>query len=221
MENLSSLLDLLLHFDQHLQNLAAGYRYTAYFLLFGIVFAETGFVLTPFLPGDSLLFAAGALAATGVCEIRWLIPILLAAAIAGDTVNYWAGAAVGQRVFSRETRFLNRQHLERTRIFYERYGERAVIIGRFLPVIRTFVPFVAGVAGMKYGQFLVANAGGAILWVGLCTGAGYFWGNLPFVKQNFGLVIAGIIVISLLPALLSWVGSRGSSKGPDTDPAPL
>ena len=185
-----------------------------YGLLFVVIFAETGFVVTPFLPGDSLLFAAGALASRGIFDV-WLLAILLfAAAVLGDAINYSAGHFVGPRVFRAEdtstfwNRVLNRRHLDRTHAFFERYGGKAVVLGRFVPIVRTFVPFVAGAGQMTYGAFVFYNFSGAVAWVGLCLGAGFLFGNVPIVKQNFSLVTIGIVLVSLLPVVFEYLAHR-------------
>lgn len=209
MEYLAQVVDLLLHLDQHLTVFLQHYGAWVYVLLFMIVFAETGLVVTPFLPGDSLLFVAGTLAAAGGMDIRLLIVLLTIAAIAGDTVNYWFGNYVGPRVFTSEnSRFLNRQHLERTHAFYERHGGKTIVIARFVPIIRTFAPFVAGVGKMPYPRFLAYNVIGGILWVVSLTLAGYYFGNLPFVKNNLTLVILGIIVLSIMPGVVEYLRQR-------------
>ncbi len=208
------LFDLLFHLDSHLQAFVAHYGPWVYGLLFAIIFAETGFVVTPFLPGDSLLFTTGALAATGVLDIRIIAPLLAGAAIAGDTVNYAVGHFVGPRIFTAHDRqsfwhrLLNRDHLNEAHAFYEHHGGKAVVLGQFLPIIRTFVPFVAGCGAMSYRQFAFFNVTAAVLWVGICMGAGYAFGNFPAVKQHFELVIVGIVFISLIPFAWSVVSNR-------------
>ena len=201
MEILAQFIDIVLHLDQHLAWFLHEYGVWIYVLLFAIVFAETGLVVTPFLPGDSLLFAAGALAARGALDPVLLIGLLAAAAILGDTVNYWIGAMVGPRVFRAErSRFLRRDHLERTHRFYETYGGITVVLARFLPIFRTFVPFVAGIGRMTYRRFLMYNVVGGVVWVTLFVAGGFYFGNLPAVRENFTLVILAIIIISVLPA---------------------
>ena len=177
--------------------------------MFIIIFLETGLVVTPFLPGDSLLFAAGAFAALGALDMTWLFVLLSIAAIGGDTVNYWIGAYVGPKVFHKEkVRFLNREYLDRTHQFYEKYGGKTIIIARFVPIIRTFAPFVAGIGSMTYWKFISYNVIGGIAWIVLCTLAGYFFGNLPIVKENFSLVILAIIIISILPGIIEYLRQR-------------
>jgi membrane-associated protein len=210
MHGMDFLIDFFLHLDAHLQVFVDQYGAWVYLLLFLIVFAETGFVITPFLPGDSLLFAAGAIAATSGDRLNvWgVFGLLAAAAILGDAVNYAVGHFVGPRIFRAEDRAgfwhrsLNRNHLMEAHAFFERHGGKAVILGRFVPIIRTFVPFVAGCGSMSYPQFAFFNVTGGLLWVGLCVGGGYFLGSRPFVKDNFEVVVIAIVLISLLP--LAW-----------------
>jgi membrane-associated protein len=203
-----------LDLDTHLETFVNSYGIWVYGLLFLIIFAETGFVVTPFLPGDSLLFAAGALSATGILDIRLVVPLLLLAAIGGDAVNYSIGHFVGPRVFKAEDRasfwhrLLNRNHLMEAHAFFERHGGKAVVLGRFVPIVRTFVPFVAGCGSMSYPQFAFYNVIGAILWIGVCVGAGYGLGNIPVVKENFELVIIAIVGISVLPILWGYLINR-------------
>jgi len=208
------LLDFFLHLDAHLAEFVQHYGVLVYVLLFAIVFAETGLVVTPFLPGDSLLFTAGALAAVGVLDIWMVVPLLLVAAILGDAANYAVGHFIGPRVFRAEgesslwQRLLNRKHLQQAHEFFERYGGKAVVLGRFVPIVRTFVPFVAGAGSMSYPQFAFYNVTGGALWVGLCCGGGYFFGSRQFAKDNFELVVVGIVFISLLPIAWSFLISR-------------
>ncbi len=207
-------LNFFLNLDTELAKFVELYGIWVYALLFLIVFAETGLVVTPFLPGDSLLFTAGALAAVNVLDIRLVVPLLLVAAILGDAVNYAVGHFVGPRVFRAEgdasfwQRLLNRHHLQQAHEFFERYGGKAVVLGRFVPIVRTFVPFVAGAGSMSYPQFAFYNVTGGILWVGLCCGAGYWFGSWPIVKENFELVVVGIVFVSLLPIVWSVLISR-------------
>lgn len=210
------ILDFFLHLDVHLAAFVAQYGPWVYGLLFLIVFAETGLVVTPFLPGDSLLFAAGALAATTDGQLNvWAVFVLLAAAaILGDAVNYTIGHYVGPRVFRAEDRtsfwhrLLNRDHLMLAHAFFERHGGKAIVLARFVPIVRTFVPFVAGCGSMSYPQFAVYNVTGALLWVGLCVGGGYFFGTRQIVKDNFELVLVAIVLISLLPVAWGYIASR-------------
>jgi membrane-associated protein len=210
----NAVLDFLLHADRKLLELVSTYGTWVYGILFGIVFAETGFVVTPFLPGDSLLFATGALCATGALQTPVAAALLFAAAFTGNAVNYAVGRFVGPRVFQAHDRrsvvhrLLNEQHLKRAHEFFEQYGGKAVILGRFVPIVRTFVPFVAGAASMRSSAFVLFNVVGAGAWVGLCLGAGYLFGNVPFVKQNFSLVTIGIVAVSLLPVAIEWAKGR-------------
>jgi membrane-associated protein len=199
MELLATAFEYFLHVDRHLLEFATSYGVWIYALLFLIIFLETGVVVTPFLPGDSLLFATGALAAAGVIDIGTILVLLTAAAIIGDNTNYFIGRAVGPRVFTEGSRWLKRDHLLRTQRFYEKHGGKTVVMARFVPIVRTFAPFVAGVGRMHYPRFLAFDVGGGILWVWGFGLLGYFTGNLPFVKDNFGLVTIGVIAISVLP----------------------
>src|SRR5829696_4671537 len=208
MEFVKGLLDFVLHLDKHLSPIIQQYGAWTYLLLFLIVFCETGLVVTPFLPGDSLLFAAGTFAALGDLDVRLMIVLLIIAAIVGDTVNYWVGAAVGPRAFQGNIRFLKREHLERTHAFYERHGGKTTILARFIPIIRTFAPFVAGVGAMSYGKFLTYNVVGAVVWVGGLVLAGFFFGNIPVVRENFSLVIMAIIAISVMPIAFEALRAR-------------
>lgn len=201
--------DWVLHLDTHLDILIQTYGAWTYLLLFIIVFCETGLVVTPFLPGDSLLFAVGTFAARGSLDPAFAILFLAGAAIAGDTVNYWAGFVVGPRVFHRDdVRLLNRKHLERTHAFYERHGGKTIILARFIPIIRTFAPFVAGIGRMSYGRFLAYNVLGGILWVVLFVLGGFHFGNLPVVQRHFSLVILAIIIISVMPGVIEYLRHR-------------
>jgi membrane-associated protein len=211
---MDTLIDLILHLDVHLAELVADYGMWVYALLFAIIFCETGLVVTPFLPGDSLLFATGALSASGILNIAVVLPLLIAAAILGDAVNYSIGNYLGPKIFTAEDRSgfwhraLNREHLNKAHKFFVKYGGKAIVLARFVPIVRTFVPFVAGAGSMPYTNFVVFNVAGALLWVGICTGAGYAFGNMPAVKNNFTAVVLGIIVISLLPIVWGYVLSR-------------
>ena len=215
---MKALVDLLLHADRKLLELVAAYGTWIYGILFAIVFAETGFVVTPFLPGDSLLFATGALCATGALQTPIAAGVLFAAAFTGNAVNYAVGRIIGPRVFSAHDRrgvihrMLNEQHLKRAHAFFEEYGGKAVILGRFVPIVRTFIPFVAGAAQMRSHAFGFYNLVGAAAWVILCVGAGLLFGNVPLVKQNFSLVTIGIVVVSLLPMLIGLLRERASDR---------
>ena len=209
MELLKTLVDIFLHIDKHLSEIIQNYGLWTYLILFIIVFMETGLVVTPFLPGDSLLFAAGAFAALGAFDIVWLFAILSVAAIGGDTVNYWIGSYIGPKIFHKEkVRFLNKEYLDRTHRFYERYGGKTIIIARFVPIIRTFAPFVAGIGSMTYWKFISYNIIGGIAWILICTLAGYFFGNLPMIRENFSLVIFAIIIISILPGIIEFMRQK-------------
>ncbi len=209
MDRLRQIVDFFLHLDRHLQEIIAAYGEWTYLLLFLVVLCETGLVVTPFLPGDSLLFAAGAFAAIGVLRLDWLIVLLILAAILGDTANYWIGAALRHRLADRgKLPFVKQEHLDRTHEFYERYGAKTIVIARFVPIVRTFAPFVAGVGEMSYRKFMAYNVAGGVGWVVICTVSGYVFGNLPFVRQNFTLVILAIIAISLLPAAFEFIRVR-------------
>lgn len=212
MEIINFLIDFVLHMDEHLAIIISQYGTWTYGLLFFIIFLETGFVVTPFLPGDSLLFAAGTFAALGSLS-PWVLFMLLGfAAILGDTINYWIGHYIGDRAFSGTIRWLKKEHLDRTHEFYEKHGGKTIILARFIPIIRTFAPFVAGVGAMTYGRFITYNIVGGISWVAIFTFMGYFFGNLPFVKKNFELVIFAIIFISLLPPIIEYFKARKESK---------
>ena len=204
--------DFVLHFDKHLLEFVRDYGSWVYAILFTIVFAETGFVVTPFLPGDSLLFAAGALCATGELSITAMLALLMFAAFAGNAVNYSVGRFIGPRVFQSGARLLNKQYLDRAHAFFEQYGGKAVVLGRFVPIVRTFVPFVAGAAQMTPASFVFYNAIGAIAWVALCLGAGWFFGNIPIVKNNFSLVTIGIVVVSVLPMVFELISHRRKGR---------
>ena len=206
------LLDVVLHLDVHLLNWVAEYGAWIYAILFAVIFCETGLVVTPFLPGDSLLFVAGAIAAAGELNVHLLFALLAGAAFLGNAVNYSIGRWLAPRLFrDQRSRFLNPQHLERAHAFYERHGGKAVVISRFLPIIRTYVPFVAGMARMHPREFLAYNAGGAVLWAGGLLYAGYFFGNIPWIRGNLTAIIVGIVLVSLLPLAWAFVRSRLSS----------
>ena len=205
--------DFFLHLDQHLAEVIQRYGTSTYALLFLIVFLETGLVVTPLLPGDSLLFAAGSFAGLGILRFWPLFFLLCAAAILGDTINYAIGARLGPRVFHYpKSRFFNPEHLKKTHAFYEKYGGKTIIIARFVPIVRTFAPFVAGIGAMSYARFLGYNVIGGVLWVSVCLFSGYFFGNLPLVKQNFSLVVIAIVFISLLPAVIEYLRHRAEAK---------
>ena len=213
-EWIAYLFDLALHVDRYLLELVVAYGAWIYGILFVIIFAETGLVVAPFLPGDSLLFAAGAIAATGSLDIRLLAILLVTAAIAGDAVNYSIGRAAGVRIIARARidpqwgRWINPVYVDRAHEFFERHGGKAIVLGRFAPIIRTFVPFVAGVAEMPYRSFVLYNVTGALAWVGICAGSGFLFGNVPIVRDNFSVVAIGIIVVSLLPMVFEYLRYR-------------
>jgi membrane-associated protein len=209
MELISRMIDFVLHLDKHLSALIQAYGLWTYLILFAVIFLETGFVVTPFLPGDSLLFAAGTFAAAGALDVLWLFLLLSVAAILGDTANYWIGHFVGPKVFHREkTRFFKKEYLDRTHRFYEKYGPETIIIARFVPIVRTFAPFVAGIGRMSYWKFISYNVIGGVGWVAIFVFGGYFFGTIPFIKRHFSLVIISIIIISLLPAAFEFIRHR-------------
>jgi membrane-associated protein len=221
---MAELVDLFLHLDRHLAELVTEYGPWVYGILFLIIFAETGLVVTPFLPGDSLLFAVGALGAVGALDAPLAAVLLIIAAIAGDATNYAIGRYVGPRVF-RSTgggtwveRVLNREHLARAHHFFERYGGKAVVLGRFVPIVRTFVPFVAGAGSMTYPKFALYNVVGALVWVGICLGGGYVFGNVPIVRDNFTLVALGIVAVSLLPMVFEVLLARRRARAASGEP---
>jgi membrane-associated protein len=208
-ELLSAFIDLVVHLDRHLQSLIAAYGTWVYAILFAIVFCETGLVVAPFLPGDSLLFVAGTLAAAGNLSVHVLFGTLAAASFLGDNTNYWIGRYLGPRVFRREdSRLLNRAYLERTQQFYERWGAKTIFLARFVPIVRTFAPFVAGVGHMRYGQFLFFSACGSVVWVGSLSYAGYFFGSVPVVRENLTLAIMAVILLSITPGIVEFIRHR-------------
>ncbi len=213
MEWIKYAVDFVIHIDVHLGALIKDYGLWTYLILFMIIFCETGLVVTPVLPGDSLLFAAGTFAAIGSLDVMWLFVLLSIAAILGDTANYWIGCYVGPKIFHKEhVRFLNKEYLDRTHQFYEKYGGKTIIIARFVPIIRTFAPFVAGIGSMTYWRFISYNVIGGIAWIAICVFAGYYFGNLPFVRNNFSLVILAIIIISVLPGVVEVVKHKYGRK---------
>ena len=205
MEFISKLIDLFLHLDAHLHELILQYGTFTYSILFAVIFAETGFVFTPFLPGDSLLFAAGTFAAKGSFNVHLLFLLLSIAAVLGDTVNYWMGHYIGMKIFSWKIPFLKKEHIDRTHKFYEKYGGKTIIIARFVPIVRTFAPFVAGIGAMTYSKFISYNIIGGVSWVAIFVFGGYFFGNLSFVKNNFSWVIVVIIFLSILPGMIEYI----------------
>lgn len=207
---LNTLIDWILHLDTHLAALASSHAVLVYVVLFAVIFIETGLVVLPFLPGDSLLFVAGAMAAQGTFRLPVLVPLLVAAAILGDTVNYAIGSRMRTKILERgRIRFIKPEHLERTRSFFERHGRKTIVLARFVPVVRTLAPFVAALGSMTYASFLAYNVGGGVLWVGGLLGAGLAFGNLPWVAEHLTAVILGIVIISLVPGLIGWITGRG------------
>jgi len=217
MEIIKFLIDFILHMDVYLNDIITNYGTWTYGILFLIIFLETGLVVTPFLPGDSLLFAAGTFAAMGALNPIYLILLLIVAAIIGDTVNYSIGAYIGPKAFRGDIKFLKQEHLDRTQKFYEKHGGKTIILARFIPIIRTFAPFVAGIGTMKYSKFVTYNVVGAISWVAIFISLGYYFGNIPFVQKNFELVIFAIIFISFIPPVLEVLKSRRESKADKTE----
>ena len=218
MSLIQTLIEYILHLDKFLGQIIQQYGTWTYLLLFLVIFMETGFVVTPFLPGDSLIFAAGTFAGMGYLNIAILFIVLCAAAILGDTVNYWIGHYIGPRAFSGNIRFLKKEYLDRTHAFYEKHGGKTIIIARFIPIIRTFAPFVAGVGAMTYGKFITYNLVGGVLWVALFTFLGYFFGSLPFVRDNFTFVILAIVFISVLPAVFEFLRERTRKSQSEAEP---
>ncbi|MGZ3417911.1 MAG: DedA family protein [Polyangiales bacterium] len=217
---LPQIVDVFLHVDKHLQTIISSYGTGTYLVLFAIVFCETGLVFLPFLPGDSLLFAAGAFAATGVLNVWAVLGLLMVAAILGDSVNYSIGTLLGPRLHARgKLPFVKKEHLDKTADFYERYGPKTLIIARFVPIVRTFAPFVAGIGSMKYGRFMTYNVVGAVAWATVCIFAGYFVGNMPIVKKNFEIVILLIIFISILPGIIGYLKERNRVRAEATGAA--
>lgn len=213
MEILQSFIDIVLHLDTHLTDLVNQYGLLTYGILFLIVFAETGFVVTPFLPGDSLLFAAGAIASLGSLNLLLVITLLIIAAIAGDTVNYWIGHFFGKKLVDNpKITFINQEHIDKTEQFYKKHGAKTIILARFVPIVRTFAPFVAGVGSMHYSTFLLYNVVGGVLWVGMFTLLGYFFGNMEFVKENFHYAVFAIIGLSLIPVIYEYIQHK---RNPD------
>ena len=204
--------DFILHLDDQLTELVKEYGVWTHLILFLVIFCETGLVVTPFLPGDSLLFAAGAFAAGGALKIEWLIPLLIVAAILGDTVNYWCGHWLGERAFSGKIPFLKKAHLDKTHAYFEKYGGKTIIIARFVPIVRTFAPFVAGIGSMNYTKFIAYNIIGGIFWVLIFLLLGYGFGQIPFVKKNFELVMVAIVVLSVVPVIWEWWSHRSAAK---------
>jgi membrane-associated protein len=206
METIRFLIDLFLHLDEYLSQIISQYGIWTYAILFFVIFMETGFVVTPFLPGDSLLFAAGTFASLGALNIWVLVGLLMVAAVLGDTVNYWIGHTLGDRAYN--IKWIKKEYLDKTHAFFEKHGGKTIFLARFVPIVRTFAPFVAGIGKMSYGYFITYNLVGGVTWVALFTFAGYFFGNIPFVKQNFEFVILAILLISVVPIFYEALKSR-------------
>ncbi len=219
MDILQSLIDIFLHLDAYLDEVIRAYGVWTYALLFAIIFMETGLVVTPFLPGDSLLFAAGTFAAIGSLNVWLLWLLLFVAAVVGDSVNYWIGSKVGPRAFEGNVRFLKKEYLDQTQEFYDKHGGKTIVLARFVPIVRTFAPFVAGVGTMDYRRFIAYNVFGAFLWTGLFIALGYFFGNIPFVQKNFELVVVAIILVSIVPMVIEFVRGRANKVTPESLPS--
>ncbi len=220
MELVSFLIDFILHVDRDLEAFVTNYGAWVSALLFLIIFVETGVVVMPFLPGDSLLFATGALAARGDMQVWALFVLLCVAAIAGDSLHYWIGSKVGEKAFDGRFRFLKREHLERTHAFFDKYGGKTIVLARFIPIVRTYAPFVAGAGNMDYRRFVMFNVMGGIAWIAIFLFGGFFFGNLPFVEHNFGLVVIAIIALSILPPIIEYMQQRRKRPPADLDPHP-
>lgn len=217
METIKFLIDLFLHLDVYLSQIISQYGVWTYGILFGVIFMETGFVVTPFLPGDSLLFAAGTFAALGSLNIWLVAGLLMVAAVLGDTVNYSIGHYLGERAYN--IKWIKKEYFDKTHAFFEKHGGKSIFLARFVPIVRTFVPFVAGIGKMSYGYFITYNLVGGVVWVALFTFTGYFFGNIPFVRDNFELVIVAIILVSVLPMGYEWLKARRESKQPKAEAA--
>lgn len=220
MELLTEFIDIILHLDRHLNWLIQNYENWIYLILFLIIFCETGLVITPFLPGDSLLFVAGTIAASGAMDVQFLVILLMLAAFSGDNTNYWIGRYLGPKIFTRtDSRILNRKHLEKTNRFYEKHGGKTIIFARFLPIFRTYVPFVAGIGRMVYTRFMTYSALGSFFWINSFIFGGYFFGNVPIVKNNLSFFILGIVLISVIPGIIqftrNWLEKRKANKNFD------
>ncbi len=220
MEFISNLVDLFLHLDVYLDVIIDFFGVWSYAILFAIIFMETGFVVTPFLPGDSLLFTVGAFSARGSLNVVVIFIALFLAAVIGDGVNYWIGHTIGPRVFEKDYRLLRRSHLVKTQEFYEKHGGKTIVLARFIPIVRTFAPFVAGVGTMEYKRFIGYNIVGAFLWTSIFIFMGYFFGNIPIVQQNFEILVVGIILISVLPMMIEFLRSRLRKRSVGNDPEP-
>jgi membrane-associated protein len=212
MDQIKYVIDLFLHLDKYLALIIDSTGYLSYIILFAVIFAETGLVITPFLPGDSLIFAAGALAAKDLLNILLLYALLLAAAFLGDTANYWIGHYIGPKAFNSNSRFLKKAYMDKAQGFYEKHGGKAIILARFVPIVRTFAPFVAGIGKMNYGKFLIYNMVGGFLWVSGFLFAGYFMGNIPLIKDNFHYTVVLIVLVSLIPIAYEFIKSKREAK---------
>jgi membrane-associated protein len=213
MELLAQFIDIVLHLDKHLVWLVQNYGAYIYVILFLIIFCETGLVVTPFLPGDSLLFVAGTLAATGHMDVHGLFAVLAVASFLGDNTNYWIGRFVGPKVFrSSASRWLNRTHLEKTHAFYQRHGGKTIVIARFMPIVRTFAPFVAGIGRMIYPRFMAYSLAGSVFWISFFAYGGYYFGNIPFIKQNLTWFIIAIVILSVMPGVIAWLRARMQAR---------
>jgi membrane-associated protein len=219
MELLKTLIDIFLHLDKFLDQIISQYGTLTYIILFVVIFCETGLVVTPFLPGDSLIFAAGTFAAIGSLNPWLLFALLVVAAVGGDAANYWIGHKIGPRAYTGEIKLIKKEYIDRTHAFFEKHGGKTIFLARFVPIVRTFAPFVAGVGQMSYGYFLRYNLIGGVAWVAIFLSLGYFFGNIPFVQENFELVIIAIILISVLPAVFEWWKAHQESKRKQTTPA--
>jgi membrane-associated protein len=208
MDLLAAFIDIVLHLDAHLLALTQQYGMWVYAILFLIIFCETGLVIAPFLPGDSLLFVAGALCGLGALRLEWLAPLLMLAAFSGDNTNYWIGRLIGMRLLNHSNRLIKREHLDKTHTFYEKHGGKTILFARFLPIVRTFAPFVAGIGLMRYRLFVLFSALGSLAWIGSLSVAGYFFGNIPVIKNNLTLMILGIVIVSFLPAIIEFIRHR-------------
>lgn len=212
MDFFKTLIDIFLHLDKYLADIIRQFGTLTYLFLFLVIFAETGFVVTPFLPGDSLIFAAGIFAAKGDFNLGLLFVLLVIAAVGGDAVNYWIGNKVGPRAYSGEVKLIKKEYIERTHAFFNKHGGKTIFLARFVPIVRTFAPFVAGVGNMSYGYFFKYNVVGGVVWVSVFLALGYFFGNIPFVQHNFELVIVGIVLISVIPMIVEWINHKRQQK---------